>query len=158
MIELTDAMPPVARRLSLASAAIALADLIIGCTVFAIAALAILAAFGVGWIGLAGEYAAHAMSFGTVAQLRSAAGLVFLCPLFAILVAWLGYRAFQLPRRLWKMALERPTGVPGTVPRPSPMWSGSIPLVPMADGALWAARPHRAAGDFRYVSLQVRRL
>jgi hypothetical protein len=142
-----------ARRVTLASAALALADLILGCTVFGLATLGILTAFGVGWLGLASEYAAHSLIFGTVAQLRAAAGLLIVCPLFAVVVAWLGYRSFQLPRRLWRLSAL--AAAETTSPFPAAMWAGSTPLVPMAEGALWAARSRSASRDYRYLSLLV---
>ncbi|MCI4360390.1 MAG: hypothetical protein L3J91_01665, partial [Thermoplasmata archaeon] len=131
----------------------ALADLIVGCTVFGIAALAILTGFGVGWIALASEYAARALTFGSAAQLRAAMGLLFVCPMFALIVAWLGYRSFDLPRRLWRMALEPPVadGVHGPSRAPAP----SRPFVPMADGALWSVRLRKAPDEYRFLSLLV---
>jgi hypothetical protein len=152
VIDVTDAIHPAARRFTFASAAVALADLIVGCTVFGVASLGILAAFGAGWMGLAVEYSAHAMTFGTAAQFRAAAGLLFLCPIFAVEVAWLGYRSFQLPRRLWRLSLEHPLH---GEPLPLPEWTGSNAPVPMADGALWAARAHPRSTEFRYVSLLI---
>jgi hypothetical protein len=149
------AIRPAARRLTLASAAFALADIIVGCTIFGIASLAILAGFGLGWIGLSTEYAAHAMTFGSVAQLRSAAGLLVVCPLLALVVAWLGYRSFNLPRRLWKLALARSSEARTGAPGPSPAPNGSRPFVPMADAALWAVRLRRAPEEYRYLSLLI---
>jgi len=147
------AIPPAARRLTLASAAVAVADLVIGCTVFGVATLAILAAFGAGWMGLASEYASRSLTFGSLAQYRAAEGLLLLCPVFAVEVAWLGYRAFQLPRRLWRLALETPAAPPAHAALPA--WSGSNAPVPMADAALWAVRGQRAPSELRYVSLLI---
>jgi hypothetical protein len=151
----TGAPHAVARRFTIASMAFALADLVLGCTVFGILSLGILAAFGAGWIGLTQEYAAHAMVFGTLAQARAAAGLLIVCPVFALLVAWLGYRAFQLPRKLWRIAREPPVGLPAVLPSPWPAWTGSTPPVPMAEEALWAVRARRRPDESRYVSLLV---
>jgi hypothetical protein len=153
VIDVAGATHHAARRVTFASAAIALADLVVGCTVFGIASLGILAAFGAAWMGLATEYAAHAMTFGTAAQYHAAAGLVLLCPIFAIEVAWLGYRSIQLPRRLWHAGQEPPSG--SGAPLPIPAWTGSDAPVPMADGALWAVRGRRGPAEYRYISLLI---
>ena len=146
---MSDAVRHLARRVSLGSAAFALADLIVGCTVFGIASLAILTGFAAGWLMLAREYAARALHFGTPAQFGSAVGLLVLCPVFAVLVAWLGFQAFALPRRLWRLAATG-TEQGGAAPA-DPPW----PSVPMSDGALWAVRARRPASDYRFVSLLV---
>jgi hypothetical protein len=155
VIGVAGAVHPHARRFTLASTAFALADLVVGCTIFGIAAMGILASFGLGWIVLASEYSAHALQFGTAAQFRAAAGLLLVCPIFAVEIAWLGYRAFQLPRRLWRMALEHPSELPRGQPQPIPTWSGSNAPVPMSEGALWAVRSRGRPTELRYVSLLV---
>ncbi|MCI4339835.1 MAG: hypothetical protein L3K06_01280 [Thermoplasmata archaeon] len=144
-----------ARRVSLASAAFLLADVIIGCTVFSIATLAILAGFGWGWIDLARVYSAHALSFGSDAQLRAASGLLLVCPTFAVLVGWIGIRSFELPRRLWRLAKAGSPAPHPIVDLPRATPNAARRIVPMADGALWAVRLRRRSEEFRFVSLLV---
>lgn len=134
-------------RIGHAVGALVLGDLLLGCTVFSVACLAIFTAFGVSWLDLVALYQAHAAAFGTVAQTRAAWGLIAVDPPFAVLVGFLGLRSLRLPWRWWRAAVG-----PSPAVDPAPRIARASP-VPMSEGALWAARFRRPNDGYRYVSL-----
>ena len=95
-----------ARRVGYGLAAFVVADVVLGCTVFSEAILGILWYFAYGWRGLVDLYAAHGLAFGTPGQFADATALLFAIPPLMALVAYLGLRAWEVPRRLWRTPIR----------------------------------------------------
>jgi hypothetical protein len=97
------AQPKTWLRLAAGAGAFFLADCIVGLAAFSAITLGALWYFSLGWIRLQAEYAAAGASFGTTLQLTLAWAGVFVCLPVLVLTVYLAVRAFQLPRKLFRV-------------------------------------------------------